>query len=86
MGRWLQEPEVRLTENCWRLLEKYNISKDKLLQTFNSPQKETRMQSGVYQYVYKYERNFEDYGIGLRCFWASDNQRWVITSCWKYKR
>lgn len=68
MGRSLQEPDVRLTENCWRLLRKYNLSKDKLLETFNSPQKETRMSSAAYQYVYKCERNFVGYGIGLRCF------------------
>lgn len=76
---WIEPPRVFITKHTRNQMEKHHLTEEQILYAFNYPEKEIDTDYGK-----RREKKSGDYIVVVQCFWSYKEDRWLITSCWKY--
>ncbi len=76
---WIEPPLVFITDHTRDQMVKHQLTEEQILYAFNYPEKEIGIGSGK-----RREKKSNGYIVVIQCFWSYKEDRWIITSCWKY--
>lgn len=89
MADWYKvEPNIILTNKCVRMMRYYGLSESDVLYTFNYPDYSKKHDGGFWgPAIYKAERKYKTYTVGVMYRWNDTQNMWIILTCWsKYNR